>query len=304
LMLCFMLYDLQFTIYNLGRWWHTLNLSIVNCKLSILLLFVLPASAYAHDDGNQQSTDDFTVEVLLALKYERCLDALNLLVDRERAEDTLSAQHRYLMAEAFSCLGSPKSALRIYNNLLKRDKENPQYLYKRAMLYAQLQRWKKAHAGCMQLRRLMPRELSYCKICGEVALEAERYSDALSLLSCHLQAHTHDVDAQYLVAQALLRMKSYHSALLTINECIAARPQMGAYHLLRAQVYEQQGVLSFAADGYAVYLKQFPADHKMWLQYGRLLQKLERKGEMCRAFEQSKANGSLDAGKLLHRFCR
>ena len=278
------------------------KLFIIHCQLSILLLF--PLAALAVDDGELENPEDFTVEVLLAIKYERCQDALNLLVEKERAEDTLSARHRYLMAEAFTCLGSHKTALNIYNALLKRDRDNPLYLYRRMIVHARLRSWKKSHADCMQLHRLMPREFSYCKICGEVALEAERYGDALNFLRCHLQVHTHDVNAQYLTALACLRMKDYNSALLTINGCIGEKPQMGEYHLLRAQIYEQQDVLSFAADGYAVYLKQLPADHKTWLQYGLLLQKLERKSEACKAFAQSKANGNLDAGKYLHRFCR
>jgi len=266
----------------------------------LLILLLFPVAAYANDEN----PEDFTREVLLAIKYSRCQDALNMLIEKEREEDTLSARHRYLMAEAFSCMGSTKTALNIYNGLLKRDKDNPQYIHRRMILYAQLRNWKKSYADCMQLHRLMPREFSYCKICGEVALEAERYSDALSFLRCHLQMHTHDVDAQYLVALTCLRMKDYNSALLTINECISAKPQMGEYHLLRAQIYEPQGVLNFAADGYDVYLQQFPKDHKTWLQYGQLLQKLERKNEACKAFEQSKANGNLDAGRYLHQFCR
>jgi len=280
--------DLQFMIY----------------KLSIIILLLFPIAAFAVDDSEQENPEDFTVEVLLAIKYERCQDALNLLLDKERAEDTLSAQHRCLIAEAFSCLGSLKTALNIYNDLLKRDKDNPLYIHRRMMLYAQLRSWKKAYADCMQLRGLIPREFSYCKICGEVAIEAERYSDAHNFLRCHLQMHAHDVDAQYLVALTCLRMKDYNNALLTINECISVKPQMGEYHLLRAHIYEQHDVLNFAADGYAVYLQQFPTDHKTWLQYGLLLQKLERKSEACKAFAQSQANGNLDAGKYLHRFCR
>jgi predicted Zn-dependent protease len=274
---------------------HVFKLSIIHCTLFIAI------PAYANEE---ETPEDFTAEVLQAMKYERCQDALNLLLDKERTDDTLSTQHRYLMAEAFACLGSTKTALRIYSDLLKLDKENALYTHRRMILHAQQQRWKQAHADCLQLQYLMPREISYCKVCGEVALEVAQYDDAYSFLRRHLQAHTHDVDALYVVAKIYLKTGKYNDALLAINDCITAMPHMGEYRLLRAQIYEQQGVLNFAADEYAAYLKQFSTNHKVWLQYGQLLQKLQRKTEACQAFELSQVNGNLDAGKFLHRYCR
>ncbi len=274
------------------------QLLIVHCSL-----FITITPALASENDLSESPEDFTKEVLLAIKYERCEDALNLLLDKERTEDTLSEQHSYLMAEAFTCMGSFQTALDIYSRLLKREKDNPLYLHRRAKLYARLKNWKKAYADCVRLRRLLPREYSYCKMCGEVSLAAEKYADVLNFMRCHTEVATQDVDAQYITALAYQGMKDYNSAILLINSCLSAKPQVGEYHLARAQMYEQTGVLNFAADGYSVYLKQFPTDHKVWLQYALLLQKLERKADMCRAFEQSKANGNLDAGRYLYRFC-
>ncbi len=283
-----------------------LKLSIVHCPLSIVLFFFLFSfSVFAEDVDEAESPEEFTREVALAIKYDRCEDALNLLMDKERAEDSLSTQHRYLMAEAFSCMGSFKTAVDIYSELLKHDKDNVLYLHRRVGLYAQLESWKKAYMDCVHLRKLMPPyEYSYCKLCGEISQKAERYADAVAFLNCHLQVAVYDEDARYVMAMAYQGLKDYGNALPLINTCIAAKPQMGLYRLARAQMYEETGVLNFAADDYAAYLKQFSTDHKVWLQYALLLQKLNRKEDMCKAFEQSKANGNLDAGRYQYRFCK
>ncbi len=281
-----------------------LKLSMVSRQLSILifLLFFSP-SIFAQPEYDDDSAA-FTQEVTLALKYDRCQDALNMLMEKEVAGDTLSAHHRYLMAEAYSCMGSFKTAIGIYTDLLKEDKGNAIYLQRRATLYAQLQSWKKAYADCARLKSLMPRERSYCKLCSEVALEAKQHGSAVDFAGCRLQADSLDADAQYVLARAYQGMKEYGTALLVINKCIDAAPLEAKCYLLRAEVYEQLDVRNFAADDYAVYLKYFSTDHRVWLRYGLLLHGMGRKPEACKALEQARANGNLDAGRYIYRYCR
>ncbi|MDR3189109.1 MAG: hypothetical protein LBT94_08005, partial [Prevotellaceae bacterium] len=264
-------------------------------SVAVLAALALAAAGYAQPDA-QPTDDDITSEALQALTYNRCEDALNLLVDRERSTDTLSRAHRQLKAEAFTCLGSYKTALAIYSDLLREDAGNPLYLYRRARLHGALAQWKKAYADCARLHQLRPSDTAHCKPCGEYALSVRKYREALSLLTCHLAAHGQDTEARYALAMAHRGQKNLTQALLLINECLAANPEEGKYYVARAQLYEQTQTLRFAAADYHTYLAKNPADHRIWLQYAHLLRKLGRNTEACSAFEQSEKHGNLDAG--------
>jgi tetratricopeptide (TPR) repeat protein len=274
-------------------------------RRSVLALaaLALAAAGYAQPDG-EPTDDDVTVEALQALKYNRCEDALNMLVDRERHKDTLSRAHRQLKAEAFACLGSYKTALDIYSNLLKEETNNPLYLYRRARLHGMLEQWKKAYSDCARLRLLKPGDNAHCKPCGEYALNAQKYKEAVTFLRCHLAAHERDTEAQYALALAHRGQKNLTQALLLINECLAANPAESKYYVARAQMYEQTEALRFAAADYQTYLKENPADHNIWLRYAHVLRTLGRKTEACKAFEQSEIHGNLDAGKYRYSYCR
>ncbi|MDR1416037.1 MAG: hypothetical protein LBJ57_01300, partial [Prevotellaceae bacterium] len=83
--------------------------------LLIVALALAPTASPAQPDSElADNDDDITVEALQALKYDRCQDALNMLLEEERSADTLSRIHRRLKAEAFICLGSYENALAIY----------------------------------------------------------------------------------------------------------------------------------------------------------------------------------------------
>jgi tetratricopeptide (TPR) repeat protein len=274
-------------------------------RLSVLVpaALALAAASYAQPNG-ELADDDLTAEALQALTYSRCEDALNMLVDRERREDTLSRAHRQLKAEAFACLGSYKTALAIYSDLIKEEASNPLYLYRRARLHGMLGQWKKAYGDCARLRLLKPDDNAHCKPCGEYALNAQKYKDAETFLRRHLAAHEQDTEAQYALALAYRGQKNLTQALLLINECIAANPAESKYYVARAQMYEQTEALRFAADDYLTYLKQNPADHNTWLRYAHVLRTLGRKTEACKALEQSETHGNLDAGKERYRYCK
>ncbi|MDR2814763.1 MAG: tetratricopeptide repeat protein [Prevotellaceae bacterium] len=262
-------------------------------------------AAYAQPDGElTEDEDDVTVEAIQALKYHRCEDALNLLADRERSADTLSRVHRQLKAEAFTCLGSYKTALAIYSDLLKEEANNPSYLYRRARLHGMLGQWKQAYADCARLRLLKPDGNAHCKPCGEYALNAKKYREAVAFLSDYLSENSGDTEARYSMAMAQRGQKNFTQALLLINECLAANPAEGKYYAARAQLYEQTEAHRFAAEDYHAYLAQNPADHNGWLQYAHLLRKLGRKAEACKAFKQSEIHGNLDAGRYLYRYCK
>ncbi|MDR0566439.1 MAG: hypothetical protein LBG47_05325 [Prevotellaceae bacterium] len=274
----------------------------------VLMALALAAATSAQPGGapadDEPTDDDVTAEALQALTYSRCEDALNMLIDRERSRDTLSREHRQLKAEAFTCLGSYKTALAIYSNLLKEDANNPLYLYRRARLHGMLGQWKKAHGDCARLTRLRPDDSAHCKPCGEYALNAQKYKEAVALLRRRLAAHEQDTEARYALALAYRGQKNVTQALLLINECLAANPEEGKYYAARAQMYEQTEALRFAAADYHTYLKKYPNDHNTWLQYAHILRKLGRKTEACKALEQSEMHGNLDAGKVRYRYCR
>ncbi|MDR1342182.1 MAG: hypothetical protein LBK18_02875 [Prevotellaceae bacterium] len=275
------------------------------CNLFLLLIAVAlaPAAGIAQP-ADDPADDDIAVEALQALKYDRCQDALNMLLDEERRADTLSRIHRRLKAEAFTCLGSYENALAIYSGLLKDEPDNRQYLYRRARLYGTLGQRKKAYRDCARLHRLNPGESAHCKRCGEYALGAEKYREAAAFLSCHLSANAQDTEAQYMLALAHRGQKNFGQALLLINGCLAANPEEGKYYAARARMYEQTEALRLAAADYQIYLAKNPADHQTWLQYAHLLRRLGRTAEACRAFEQSEHYGNLDAGRYLYRYCR
>ncbi|MDR0688300.1 MAG: hypothetical protein LBF55_06420 [Prevotellaceae bacterium] len=278
-------------------------------RRSLLALALTAAAAFAPAASSAQPDaelpdDDATIEALQALRYDRCLDALNMLLDKERGEDTLSRIHRRLKAEAFACLGSHETALALYSSLLRDEADNPQYLFRRAQLHGALGRWKKAHRDCARLRLLTPSDDAHCKRCGEYALNARKYKEAVAFLSRHLLAREQDTEAQYLLALAHQGQKNLTQALLLINACLAANPAEGKYYAARALLYEQTEALRFAANDYQTYLTKKPADHSAWLRYAHLLRRLGRTREACGAFEQSEAHGNLDAGKHRHRYCR
>lgn len=277
----------------------------MRCSVFALAALALTAAAatYAQPDG-EPADDDLTVEALQALTYNRCEDALNMLIDRERSRDTLSRAHRQLKAEAFTCLGSYKTAIAIYSDLIKEEANNPLYLYRRARLHGRLGQWKKACGDCARLSLLKPDDSVYCKPCGEYALNAKKYREAVTFLRRRLAAQEQDTEARYALALACRGQKNVAQALLLINECLAASPEEGKYYLARAQMYEQTEAPRFAAADYQTYLKQNPADHNTWLQYAHVLRKLGRKTEACKALEQAEANGNLDAGKERYRYCR
>jgi predicted Zn-dependent protease len=275
----------------------------MRCSVLVLAALAWATASYASPDA-EPADDDITVEALQALEYNRCEDALNMLVDRERSQGTLSRAHRQLKAEAFTCLGSYKTALAIYSDLLAEEAGNPLYRYRRARLYAALGQWKKAHGDCARLRLLKPNDSAYCKPCGEYALHAKKYKEAVALLQRHLAAYGQDAEAQYAMAMAHRGLKNFTQALLLINECLAANPAEAKYYAARAQLYEQTETLRFAAADYHAYLEKNPADHNAWLQYAQLLRKLGRKTEACKAFEQSEMHGNLDAGRYLYSYCK
>ena len=276
---------------------------MVKRAAAIPLLALCIVSAPAQAQGGDTLRNDITTEVLLALKYGRCEDALNLLIEEERAWDTLSREHLQLMAGAYTCLGSYSAALAIYDELLAADAANPACLLRRAKLHGLLGQPQKAYRDCERLRQLQPNGTSYCKACGELALGAKKYKEASTLLLRYLEAGKGDAEAQHLLAEAYHGQRDYTAALIAVNACVAAQPDTGAHYALRAQIYEQAGTLKLAASDYQIYLNKNPADNSAWLRYALLLQKLGRKADACNAFAQSQRYGNLDAGRYLHRFC-
>ncbi|MDR0414951.1 MAG: hypothetical protein LBH84_06005 [Prevotellaceae bacterium] len=261
---------------------------------------VAASSAASPTDDDSDSSEDITVEVQQALRYDRCQDALNMLLEEERSADTLSRTHRRLKAEAFICLGSYESALALYTDLIREEANNPQHRYRRARLYGVLGQPKKAYQDCARLRLLAPDDTTYCRRCGEYALGAKKYREAEAfLLRC-----AQDVEARYLLTLAHQGQKNLSQALLLINSCIADNPAEAACYAVRARLYEQTDAHRLAAGDYQTYLAKNPADHQAWLQYAHLLRKLGRTGEACKAFEQSEAHGNLDAGRYRYRYCR
>jgi tetratricopeptide (TPR) repeat protein len=269
-----------------------------------MIAALMSATAGYAQPGGELSDEDVTAEALQALKYNRCEDALNMLVEKERREDTLSRVHRRIKAEAFTCLGSYKTALAIYNELIKEEADNPSYLYRRARLHGALGQWKKAYNDCARLRLLNPNGDDYCKPCGEYALNAKKYKEAVTFLLHHLSTHGQDTEAQYAMGMAYQGQKNFTQALLIINGCLAANPAESKYYLARAQMYEQTEAFHLAATDYHTYLAKNSTDHSSWLQYAHLLRKLGRKTEACKAFEQSEIHGNLDAGRYRYRYCR
>jgi predicted Zn-dependent protease len=274
-------------------------------RRSVLVLAALMSATagYAQPD-EELSDEDATIEALQALKYNRCEDALNMLVEKERREDTLSRVHRQLKAEAFTCLGSYKTALAIYDELLKEEVGNTSYLYRRARLHGMLGQWKKAYSDCARLHLLNPADSAHCKSCGEYALNAKKYKEAITFLMCHLSAHEQDTEAQYAMAMAYWGQKNFTQALLLINGCLASNSAESKYYVARAQMYEQTEAFHFAAADYQTYLAKTPSDHNTWLRYAHLLRKLGRQADACKAFEQSETQGNLDAGRYLYRYCK
>jgi tetratricopeptide (TPR) repeat protein len=247
--------------------------------------------------------EDITDEAMEALKYDRCEDALNLIVDYEREGATLSTTQQRLKAEAFVCLGSLKTAIAIYSDLLKAEADNTLYIWRRARLYGATEQWKKALADCRKLAKLIPDDSTYCKRCGEFAVKVERFDEAINFLS-RVPNCEREPEAQHLLALAYAGRKKYSQALLAINRCLAAQPDEASHRAVRAQLYELTEMPLLAVADYQAYLSAYPADHRRWLQYALLLRSMGRTAEACKAFAQAEAQGNLDAGKYLYSTCR
>jgi tetratricopeptide (TPR) repeat protein len=271
-------------------------------KAAILIFILAPALAFAQPD-TASLREDVTGEAAEALKYDRCEDALNILVDYEREGTTLTATQQRLKAEAFACLGSLKTAIALYSDLLKADADNTRHIWRRATLYGATEQWKKALADCRKLAKLIPDDTTYCKRCGELAVNAKRFDAAINFLS-RLPNGEREPEVQHLLALSYAGQKKYSQALLAINRCLALQPDEASHRAVRAQLYEFTEMPLLAVADYQAYLSAYPADHRRWLQYALLLRSMGRTAEACKAFVQAEAQGNLDAGKYRFSTCR
>lgn len=251
---------------------------------------------------NSEEIYDITSEAELAIKYDRCIDAVNILVEKER-EDSLSSYQYSLLAKAFSCLESYQAAIDVYTSLLKKEPDNISYTYNRAINYAANQRTGKAFKNCQKLQLLAPKDTFYCTNCSEYAYNTKHYKEAQIWIERHISQNPEDSEAQLLLAKVLLQQKDFNQALLLINSYIAGNPINADGYLVRAQLYEQTQMQRFASADYKTYLQINTNDHKIWIAYGNLLIKMNHTAEACSAFDAAKQHGSLNAGKSLYKYC-
>lgn len=267
-----------------------------------MLLFLCPL-VYSQEVEEEDFYDP-TFEAELAIKNDRCQDALNILIDKEVNGDTLNNRQLLLKANALTCLGSISSALDVYGIIIKSEPQNPDFRIARLAVLIASKNWKNAIHDCRILSEIIPNSNSYTKVCCMAGLETKSYDEAMTWINKYLNVNPENEEAQFLQSKAYQGLHNNTQALLIVNRLLEKQPKNSEYVLHRAQLYDHMNMYKFAVGDYNSYLKSNPNDGKVWYQLGLAHQKEGAKNEACSCFEKARDNGATDARRQLSMYCK
>ncbi|HEY2398878.1 MAG TPA: sulfotransferase [Steroidobacteraceae bacterium] len=131
-----------------------------------------------------------------------------------------------------------------------------------------------------------PTEVAAIRMLAEVAARLGRLRDAENLLIRCLELAPDFDGARHNYASVLLRRNKLLEALREVDRLLAADPRNPAHRNLKAAVLTHTGDYEEAIALYHGVLAEYPAQDKVWLNYGHALKTAGREVESIEAYRQ------------------
>jgi len=251
-----------------------------------------------YDSGDK----DFQ-EAMFLKKNGSSLDAINLLnrLDKQGYE---RSRVRSEKAGIYASLGNGKAARSELTSALKSDVRNLDAVQLLARYQVEDGDYEEAMIGLSRVIRQDPARFDAYLQRGRARSLHGDLEGALEDLDLYLFYFPEDDNAIYQKGMIQFSHGKYLDAIHSFNRALHLNSGRAEYYFARGRTYAATGTTRYAEKDMSMALDLDPMNGQVWLEKGKLAQKLGKQQDACHCFKTAYRYGVFEAGKYLEKNCR
>ena len=191
-----------------------------------------------------------------------------------------------LMCRAFLYNGQFDKAMKVINELLKREKDSASGWYWKAKIEFAEGRWGVAIQHLEKATKMLPSFVDAHAEKGLIYLANQRYQDAEEAFSKAIEYDKRDARSYLGRAKALSKMDRWGAAIQSINGFLEIIPDSREGWFMKAELLLDKGRHQEAERAFAKYLEMEPLDPRGWCERGIALQSLGLSADAVNCFSK------------------
>jgi len=250
------------------------------------------------------SPDEYRIQEIEYLIQNKSYKEAKVLLNTALAENPRDGKLWALQARVNTGIKDYKASLEDYDNALKYDKDNREYLVARAEVLIRMKEFNDALKWLNRAIYLYPDQLKLYNKRSILYRESGNYPKAIEDIQFYLNYYYEDEEAWHQCGMLYVDQNKYLSALECFNRIVEINPGNPRNFIARADAYLKTRTYKYAINDYSMALDLDPGNYQTYLNRGIANVLTGNLKAACYDFDRSRKLGSREAELKYHKYCQ
>ncbi|MQY79546.1 MAG: tetratricopeptide repeat protein, partial [Bacteroidetes bacterium] len=227
-----------------------------------------------------------------------------VLLNTALAENPRDGKLWALQATVNTGINDYKASLEDYDNALKYDKDNREYLVDRAEVLIRMKEFNDALKWLNRAIYLYPDQLKLYNKRSILYRELGNYPKAIKDIQFYLNYYYEDEEAWHQCGMVYVDQNKYLSALECFNRIVEINPGNPRNFIARADAYLKTRTYKYAINDYSMALDLDPGNYQTYLNRGIANVLTGNFKAACYDFDRSRKLGNREAEIKYNKYCQ
>ncbi len=250
------------------------------------------------------SPDEYRIREIEYLIQKKSYREAKVLLNTALAENPGDGKLWALQARVNTGINDYKASLEDYDNALKYDKDNREYLVDMAEVLIRMKEFNDALKWMDRAIYLYPDQLKLYNKRSILYRELGNYPKAIEDIQLYLNYYYEDEEAWHQCGMLYVDQNKYLSALECFNRIVEINPGNPRNFIARADAYLKTRTYKYAINDYSMALDLDPGNYQTYLNRGIANVFIGNLKAACYDFNRSGKLGSREAEIKYNKYCQ